>query len=429
MVAGDIAGARAFPRHHEGIHGHGGDRRIVVAAGSPHHFVQALAFAHRRQAIDLAREQRRRRAAVGRRRHQLAHEHLELQITQRTAARRGRQGRHQALGVGERGAVPGIGRQASGGGNEKAGRIVVEVLRFGWRARGKHDGKQQQASAQSVHWAPAPRNASPADAARAAPAPPDRSARGRPRRRSSAAPAATRTAANDLWNGRWARGATYLSSPKAAILTTIGVRRSLESSSGMRDIQGLGSVMDFPFPLSLPRTVALVGLMGAGKSAIGKRLALRLGLPFVDADDEIERAAGCSISEFFERFGEVEFRAGERRVISRLLAGPPHVLSTGGGAYMDAETRALMRKHAITVWLRADLEVLYDRVRKRAHRPLLRQGDPREILERLISQRYPIYAEADLVIESTAQPAEITTDQVLEALRRHLEPHPAGAAA
>src|SRR3954468_297655 len=209
----------------------------------------------------------------------------------------------------------------------------------------------------------------------------------------------------------------------------IVVRRSLESCSGMGDMQGPGSVMDSPSPLSLPRTVALVGLMGAGKSAIGKRLALRLGLPFVDADDEIERAAGCSISEVFERFGETEFRAGERRVISRLLAGPPHVLSTGGGAYMDPATRALMGKHAITVWLRADLEVLYDRVRKRTHRPLLREGDPKEILERLISRRYPVYAEADLVVESTAQPAEITTDQVLEALRRHLEPHPAGAAA
>lgn len=182
-------------------------------------------------------------------------------------------------------------------------------------------------------------------------------------------------------------------------------------------------------PLSVPRTVALVGLMGAGKSAIGKRLALKLGLPFVDADDEIERAAGCSISEFFERFGEIEFRNGERRVISRLLAGPVHVLSTGGGAYMDTETRGLMRAHAITVWLRADLEVLYDRVKKRTHRPLLRQGDPREILARLMNQRYPVYAEADVVVESTAQPAEVTTDQVVEALRRHLGLPAEGAAA
>jgi len=182
-------------------------------------------------------------------------------------------------------------------------------------------------------------------------------------------------------------------------------------------------------PLSVPRTVALVGLMGAGKSAIGKRLAVRLGLPFVDADDEIERAAGCSIAEFFERFGETEFRAGERRVISRLLGGPTLVLSTGGGAYMDPETRALMREHAITVWLRAELEVLHERVKKRTHRPLLRQGDPKDILARLMSQRYPVYAEADVVVESTAQPAETTTDQVIEALRRHLEPQTAGAAA
>ena len=192
--------------------------------------------------------------------------------------------------------------------------------------------------------------------------------------------------------------------------------------------------MNAPTPLSLPRTVALVGLMGAGKSAIGRRLAQRLGLPFVDADDEIERAAGCTISEFFERFGETEFRAGERRVISRLLEGPTHVLSTGGGAYIDPETRALMREKALTVWLRADLDVLYDRVKKRSHRPLLRQGDPREILGRLMEPRYPIYAEADLVGDSTAQPADRTTEQVIDALRRRLaaqttETTTAGAAA
>jgi shikimate kinase len=192
--------------------------------------------------------------------------------------------------------------------------------------------------------------------------------------------------------------------------------------------------MNAPTPLSLPRTVALVGPMGAGKSAIGRRLAQHLGLPFVDADDEIERAAGCTISEFFERFGETEFRAGERRVISRLLEGPTHVLSTGGGAYIDPETRALMREKALTVWLRAELEVLYDRVKKRSHRPLLRQGDPREVLRRLMDQRYPIYAEADLVVDSTAQPADRTTEQVIEALRRHLTPQAtesttAGAAA
>jgi shikimate kinase len=197
----------------------------------------------------------------------------------------------------------------------------------------------------------------------------------------------------------------------------------------MGDINGLNPAMNAFSTLSLPRTVALVGLMGAGKSAIGRRLAHRLGLPFVDADDEIERAAGCSISEFFERYGEIEFRNGERRVIARLLDGEPHVLSTGGGAYVDPATRALMREKALTVWLRADLDVLFDRVKKRTHRPLLREGNPREVLGRLMDQRYPIYAEADLVVESTAQPADRTTEQVIEALRRHLSPQPAGAAA
>ncbi|MFZ5782636.1 MAG: shikimate kinase [Pseudomonadota bacterium] len=174
-------------------------------------------------------------------------------------------------------------------------------------------------------------------------------------------------------------------------------------------------------PLVVPRTIALVGLMGAGKSAIGKRLAQRLCLPFVDADDEIERAAGCTIAEIFEKYGEAEFRAGERRVISRLLDEPPHVLSTGGGAYMDPDTRSLMRAKALTVWLRAELDVLFDRVKKRGHRPLLRQGDPRSVLQHLMELRYPIYAEADVVVDSTAQPADRTTDQVVEALRNHLE--------
>ncbi|WIM11853.1 shikimate kinase [Enhydrobacter sp.] len=191
----------------------------------------------------------------------------------------------------------------------------------------------------------------------------------------------------------------------------------------------LHEVNDSSSTPSLSRAVALVGLMGAGKTAIGKRLAVRLELPFIDADDEIERAAGCTVAEFFERHGETEFRAGERRVIARLLEGPPHVLSTGGGAYMDASTRALLRAQAITVWLRADLDVLFERVKKRAHRPLLRQGDPRDILARLMAQRYPIYAEADLVVDSTAQPAEVTTEQVIEALRRHLAAQPAKAPA
>jgi shikimate kinase len=199
----------------------------------------------------------------------------------------------------------------------------------------------------------------------------------------------------------------------------------------MGDMQGARIVMDASSPLSLPRTVALVGLMGAGKSAIGKRLAVRLGLPFVDADSEIERAAGCSIAEFFERHGEAAFRAGERRVIARLLDDPTHILSTGGGAYIDPETRALMRGKALTVWLRAELDVLFDRVKKRNHRPLLQQGDPREILAGLMTKRHPIYAEADIVVDSSAQPVDRTTDEVIAAVRRYVEvhrlPHQAGA--
>ena len=189
----------------------------------------------------------------------------------------------------------------------------------------------------------------------------------------------------------------------------------------------IGNDMGDTPPFAIPRTIALVGIMGAGKTAIGKRLAARLGLPFIDADDEIERAAGFTISEIFERYGEAEFRAGERRVIARLLDGQRHVLSTGGGAYMDPETRALLRERAITIWLRADLDVLFDRVRKRGHRPLLRHGNPRDVLARLMAERYPVYAGADLIIDSTAQPADITTEQVIESLGRYLACEPAVA--
>jgi shikimate kinase len=168
------------------------------------------------------------------------------------------------------------------------------------------------------------------------------------------------------------------------------------------------------------RTVALVGLMGAGKSAIGRRLAHRLGLPFIDADAEIEAAAACTIEEFFERYGEAEFRAGERRVIKRLLDGPPIVLATGGGAFMDSQTRAEMRRRAITVWLRAELPVLMDRVGRRSNRPLLKQDDPETVLRRLIAVRYPVYAEADVTVDSRDAPAERTTDDVMVALAEFL---------
>ena len=176
--------------------------------------------------------------------------------------------------------------------------------------------------------------------------------------------------------------------------------------------------------LGCPRidcSVVLVGLMGAGKSAIGRRLASRLGIPFVDADEEIERAAGCSISDIFEIHGEAAFRDGERRVIARLLTRPPHVLATGGGAFMDPETRAAIRACGISVWLRADLDLLVSRVSRRNNRPLLAGGDPREILQRLMNERHPIYAEADVVVESGDGPHEQTVEAVLGALGAHVE--------
>ncbi|TXL77120.1 shikimate kinase [Vineibacter terrae] len=177
------------------------------------------------------------------------------------------------------------------------------------------------------------------------------------------------------------------------------------------------------------RTVALVGLMGAGKSAIGRRLAGRLGLPFVDADAEIEAAAACTIEEFFDRYGEAQFRAGERRVIQRLLDGPTIVLATGGGAFMDIQTRTLMRQRAITIWLRAELPVLIERVGRRTNRPLLKQDDPETVLRRLMALRYPVYAEADITVDSRDAPAERTTDDVLAALTDFLHARtPAGAA-
>ena len=165
-----------------------------------------------------------------------------------------------------------------------------------------------------------------------------------------------------------------------------------------------------------PKTIVLVGLMGAGKSSVGRRVANRLGLPFFDADNEIEAAAGCSISDLFTRYGEPAFRAGERRVMRRLLAGPRAVIATGGGAFIDPETRALIAGGAISVWLRADLELLHKRVVGRDHRPLLKQGDPRAILQDLMEKRHPIYAEADLAVDSVDQPTDITVMAVLRAL-------------
>jgi shikimate kinase len=151
---------------------------------------------------------------------------------------------------------------------------------------------------------------------------------------------------------------------------------------------------------ALRRSVVLVGLMGAGKTSVGRRLADALGARFVDSDEEIERAAGMDVPTIFARLGEPAFRDGERRVIRRLLAEPALVLATGGGAFMDPETRAAVRAGAVSVWLRAALDTLLERTARRADRPLLRAGDPRDILARLMRERHPVYAEADIVIDS-----------------------------
>ena len=166
------------------------------------------------------------------------------------------------------------------------------------------------------------------------------------------------------------------------------------------------------------RSIVLVGLMGAGKTKIGRRLGARLGLPFFDSDEEIESAAGETIEEIFANRGEAVFRDGERRVIARLLAGPVHVLSTGGGAFMDPATRRVITARGVSVWLRADLDVLFARVLRRTNRPLLKTPDPRAVLAELIDRRYPIYAEADITIDSGNGPPDATASRAIAELTR-----------
>ncbi len=169
------------------------------------------------------------------------------------------------------------------------------------------------------------------------------------------------------------------------------------------------------------RTLALVGLMGAGKTTVGRRLAQALGRPFADADAEIAAAASRSVEEIFAEHGECAFRRGERQVIARLLAGPPHVLATGGGAFMDAGTRALMKERAISIWLKAPIDVLMKRVMRRGDRPLLQESDPRAVMERLMLERYPIYAEADIVVETGGGPHRSAVAEIIAALKAYAE--------
>ena len=169
------------------------------------------------------------------------------------------------------------------------------------------------------------------------------------------------------------------------------------------------------------RTITLVGLMGVGKSSVGRRLANALDLPFKDADVEIEAAAGRSLPDLFAEMGEPAYREGERRVIARRLENPPHVRATGGGAFMNDETRALIKERSISVWLKADLEVLVRRVSRKDSRPLLSGKDPLAVLTELAEKRYPVYAEADITVETGDTAHHVTVDQVIRALTRHLE--------
>ena len=168
------------------------------------------------------------------------------------------------------------------------------------------------------------------------------------------------------------------------------------------------------------RPLVLIGMMGAGKTTVGRRLAHRLGRHFVDSDEEIEKAANMTIPEIFESHGEAEFRSGEARVIARLLRDGNIVLGTGGGAFVNPETRALIKADACSVWIKADLDLLYARVSRRSNRPLLRTANPRETLAALIEARYPIYAEADITVVSRDVPQDQVAEDIIAATLAHL---------
>lgn len=169
------------------------------------------------------------------------------------------------------------------------------------------------------------------------------------------------------------------------------------------------------------KPLVLVGMMGAGKTTVGRRVANRLGRHFFDSDEEIEKAAQMTIPDIFEQRGEDEFRAGETRVIARVLREPGIVLATGGGAFVNATTRTLVKQEAVSVWLKADLDVLFERVSRRSNRPLLKTENPRATLEKLIADRYPIYAEADVTVASRDVPQDVVANSVIDAVLTHLK--------
>jgi len=170
----------------------------------------------------------------------------------------------------------------------------------------------------------------------------------------------------------------------------------------------------------LTKSISLIGLMGSGKTTVGVRLARKLGIAFVDSDAEIELAADHTISEIFEKFGEEDFRDGERKVISRLISHIPNVLGTGGGAFMDRETRKRLKEKTITVWLKADIDHLVERTSRRDTRPLLRTGNPEEILRKLAKKRYPVYGRAAITVETGAEPHEKVVNDIIWKLNQYL---------
>jgi shikimate kinase len=198
----------------------------------------------------------------------------------------------------------------------------------------------------------------------------------------------------------------------------MGARGKMTTVSAARDMQKdeLNALLD-------GRPVVLVGMMGAGKTTVGRRLAVRLGRHFVDSDEEVEKAAGMSIEDIFASHGEADFRAGEVRVIARLLKDRDLVLGTGGGAFMNAETRALAKSSAVSVWIKADFDLLFARVQRRSNRPLLKTANPRQTLQDLIEKRYPTYAEADVTVVSKDVPQDHVATEVIDALLHHLRGH------
>ena len=172
------------------------------------------------------------------------------------------------------------------------------------------------------------------------------------------------------------------------------------------------------------RSVVFVGLMGAGKTAIGRKVGAMLGLPFTDSDHEIESVSRMTIPDLFERYGETEFRSLEQRVIVRVLESGPQILSTGGGAFMNAQTREAISAHGLSVWLKAEVDILLDRVSKKQNRPLLKNADPRAVLEKLMAERYPVYALADVTVPTRDERKEVIASEVIEAISRHLDSHP-----